>query len=188
MISQRMCTKPTRASVATREHREGGTALLVAMMMLVLMGMLGLASLDTVMRDRQVAGHTSQSRQALYAAEAGIAQGLEMVRTASLGATISPGECISQEIPSYTFPDSGASYQRDTTADGPDASNPEHNVCMLAAAEPCELGGVGEGGNSIEQGQQVFLKTVWDLRLEGRSQGGAGARVQATVNRCHAYN
>jgi len=186
MISERSCAKPNRASVSARGHREGGTALLLAMMMLVLMGMIGLASLDTVMRDRQVAGHTSQSRQALYAAEAGIAQGLEIVRTASLGTAISPGECLSQAIPTTSLAN-GSSFRRDTTADGP-GSDPDLNVCMLATAEPCELGGVGEGGSSAEQGQQIFLKTVWDLRVEGRSQGGAVARVQATVNRCRAYN
>jgi hypothetical protein len=186
MISECSCANATRASVSARGHREGGTALLVAMMMLVLMGMIGLASLDTVMRDRQVAGHTSQSRQALYAAEAGIAQGLQIVRTASLGTAIAPGECLSQAIP-ITSLANGSSFRRDTTADGPGA-DPDLNVCMLATAEPCQLGGVGEGGSSVEQGQQIFLKTVWDLRLEGRSQGGAVSRVQATVNRCRAYN
>ena len=183
MISERSYARPARAPASTRGHREGGAALLITMMMLVLMGMIGLASLDTVLRDRQVAGHTSQSRQALYAAEAGVAQGLEMVHTASLGTAISPGECPSQGIP-FTPLDNGASFRRDTTADGP-GSDPDLNVCMLATAEPCDFGG---GGSSIEQGQQIFLRTVWDLRVEGRSQGGAVARVQATVNRCRAYN
>jgi hypothetical protein len=135
------------------------------------------------MRDRQVAGHTSQARQALYAAEAGIAAGLDMVRTASLGATLSPGECVSQELQPHTFSDSGASYRRDTTADGPVSGYPEYNVCMLATADPCAA-----TDGSIEQGQQIFLNTVWDLRVEGSSQGGAVSRLQATVVRCHAYN
>lgn len=183
MTSTPRSAKPSQPRVATLRRREGGTALLAAMMMLILMGMIGLASLDTVMQDRQVAGHTSQARQALYAAEAGVARGLDVVRTASLGATLSPGECISQEIPSYTFPESGASYQRDTTADGPISGNPEYNVCMLATADPCAV-----MDSSIEQGQQIFLNTVWDLRVEGRSQGGAVSRLQATVARCHAFN
>lgn len=183
MTLRRSCPKVVHPRVSGRGRREGGTALLIAMMMLVLMGMIGLASLDTVMQDRQVAGHTSQARQALYAAEAGVARGLDMVRTASLGSALSPGECINQELPAHTFPDSGASYQRDLTADGPISGNPEYNVCMLATADPC-----GSTDSSIEQGQQIFLNTVWDLRVEGHSQGGAVSRVQATVVRCHAYN
>ena len=54
-----------------RTRREGGAALLVAMLMLVLMGMIGLASMDTVMRDRQVAGFQNLAQTALYAADAG---------------------------------------------------------------------------------------------------------------------
>ena len=48
-----------------RPRREGGAALLMAMLMLVLMGMIGLASLDAVMRDRQASGFQNLSQSAL---------------------------------------------------------------------------------------------------------------------------
>ena len=43
--------------------------------MLVLMGFLGLAALERVGRDEQVAGFQNRARTAFYAAEAGIAEG-----------------------------------------------------------------------------------------------------------------
>ena len=48
-------------------------ALLMTMLLLILMGMIGLASLDTVMRDRQVAGYQNLAQTAHYAADAGLA-------------------------------------------------------------------------------------------------------------------
>ena len=164
-------------------RRESGVALIISIMMLVLLGLIGMASLNTVMRDRQVAGHTSRARMALYAADAGIASGLDMIRTATLAAALSPGDCISQPVPTTVLPN-GSTFEPDPTApDGPDALNPTANVCMLATAEPCKI-----LDSSVEQGQQVYLNTIWDLRVQGRTPDGAVGRVQATVIRCHAFN
>ena len=63
----------------SRKH-EGGAALLIAMLILAFMGVIGLASLDTVTRDRQVAGFQSRAQTALYAAEAGVAFGIGLIR------------------------------------------------------------------------------------------------------------
>ena len=60
-------------------RREEGAALLVAVLLLALMGIVGLASMETVTRDRQVAGYQSRAQTALYAAEGGISQALEMI-------------------------------------------------------------------------------------------------------------
>lgn len=62
------------------DRRERGSALFVAVMMLTLMGFLGLAALDRVTRDEQVAGYQNRARTAFYAAEAGIAEGRRIVR------------------------------------------------------------------------------------------------------------
>ena len=66
---------------------------------------------------------------------------------------------------------------------GPDATAPTSQICMLAAAEPCD-----EIDSSIEVGQPIFLYTVWNLRTQGVAPGGATARIQATAERCHAFN
>ncbi len=166
----------TTAMTGDRQHREGGAALIVSMMMLVLMGLLGMASLDSAMRDRQIAGYTSRARSALYAADAGVAAALDMVRTAPLPTALTPGDCIAQVLPETNLPN-GTSFQPDTTA----ASN---NVCMLASADPCS-----ELDASIEVGSgSTFLYTLWDMRVQGETTDGAVARVQATSQRCHAFN
>ena len=157
----------------TRRH-ERGAALLVAMVLMALMGIIGFASLDTVMRDRQMSGNHSLSQSALYAADAGIAAALDVVRTEVVTAALAPGDCLTNTVPSVTLPN-GSTYGPDTTA--------PNQICMLASAEPCS-----QIDASIEQGQPVFLNTVWNLRSEGTAPGGARARAQATVVRCHAFN
>jgi hypothetical protein len=155
--------------------REGGAALLVAMLMLVMMGMIGLASLDTVMRDRQVAGFQNLAQTALYAADAGVAESLDILRTEIVGAALSPGDCLATTLPDTDL-GGGVSYEADPTA-------PVGEICMLASAEPC-----AEIDASIEQGQPIYLYTVWNVRAQGVAPGGATSRIHATAERCHAFN
>jgi Tfp pilus assembly protein PilX len=158
-----------------RARGQEGMALVIALLMLVLLSVVGLQSMDTVMRDRQVAGHTSRSRLALYAADAGIAQGLEMIRTSTLGGALAPGDCLPNPLPATGLPN-GTSY-------GPDPTAPTPNVCMLSSADPC-----APLDSSVELGGTQWLYTVWNLRVQGQTPDGARSRVQATVARCHAFN
>ena len=158
-----------------RSKHEEGIALLVAMLMLVLMGMIGLASLDTVMRDRQVAGFQNLAQSALYAADAGVADSLDILRTEIVGAALSPGDCLDSVLP-VTNLGGGASYRPD-----PDAAS--NQICMLASAEPC-----AEIDASIEMGQPIYLYTIWNVRVQGQAPAGATSRIHATAERCHAFN
>lgn len=167
--------RPHLPAARPRSRRETGTALIVAMLLLALMGIIGLASLDTVMRDRQVAGHTSLAQTALYAADAGVAASLDILRTEIVGSALTAGDCLVSTLPATNL-SNGASYAPDSTA-------PSNQICMLASAQPC-----AELDASIEQGQPIFLETVWNVRTEGSSVGGATSRVHATVERCHAFN
>lgn len=178
----RMTSMIQRGDLAVAEgdrcgnRREEGTALLVAILMLVLMGLLGMASLDSVMRDRQVAGYTSRARSALYAADAGVAASLDMVRTATLPTALAPGDCMAAVLPTTNLPN-GTSYQPDTSAT-------TSSICMLSSAGPCS-----ELDASIEVGAgSIYLYTLWDMRIQGQTADGAVARVQATSQRCHAFN
>ena len=56
-------------------RRQEGSALLVTVMLLVLLGVIGVAAMDASRVDQQVAGFGKRSQLAFYAAEAGIAQG-----------------------------------------------------------------------------------------------------------------
>lgn len=156
-------------------RREAGSALLVTMLLLVLMGMIGLASLDTVMRDRQVAGFQNQAQTALYAADAGVAESLDITRTEVVGTALAPGDCLETTLPTTSL-GGGVSYRTDPSA-------PVDEICMLASADPC-----AELDASIEMGQPIYLYTVWNVRVQGNAAGGATSRVQASVDRCHAFN
>ena len=165
----------TSIRAGRNRRREGGAALLIAMLLLTAMALIGFASLQTVMRDREVTGYTSQSQTALYGADAAIADSLEVIRTQSVGNQVVAGDCLAAPVPTATLPN-GVTY-------GPDGTAPTNQICMLAAAEPCE-----EMASSIEQGQPIYLYTVWNVRTQGVAPGGATARIQATAERCHAFN
>ncbi len=160
---------------ALERRRESGAALLVAVLLLALMGIVGLASLDTVMRDRQVAGFSSNAQTALYAADAGVAASLDIIRQEIVGAALAPGDCLTTVLPQTALPNA-SSYRPDPTA-------PTNQICMMASAEPCS-----EIDASIELGQPVYLYTVWNVRSEGLAPGGTAVRVHATAERCHAFN
>ena len=168
-------TQPSPLGLHSRRRREGGAALLVAMLLMVAMTLIGFASLNTVMRDRETAGFSSLGQAALYGADAGLAASLDVLRTQILGNAVSAGDCLTAPVPSATLPN-GTTYGPDTTA-----ANPA--ICMVAAAEPCD-----ELGSSIEVGQPIYLYTVWNVRTEGVAPAGATSRIQATVERCHAFN
>ena len=151
----------------TARRREGGAALLVSMLLLTAMALIGFASLNTVMRDREVSGYTTQSQTALLGADAALAHSLDTIRKEVVGIAISAGDCLPGTIPTATLPN-GVVY-------GADATAPTNQICMLAAAEPC-----AELDSSTELGQPVYLYTVWNLRTQGVSPGGATSRIQAT--------
>lgn len=171
----------TPQTLERRSRRQRGASLLIAMMMLALMGLVGMASLDTVMRDRQVAGYSSLAQSALYAADAGVAESLDLLRQEVTSEALTKGDCLTGDLldknaTQRTLPN-GAFYR-----DDPSAPNNEH-ICMLAAAEPCP-----EVGGSLELGQPIYLRTVWNVRVQGVAPGGATAQVMATAERCHAFN
>ncbi len=143
------------------------------MLLLALMGMMGLASLDTVMRDRQMTGFQNQAQSALYAADAGIAEALDIMRTETVAGALYPGDCLPTKIPSTSL-GGGRSYVADPDDD---------EICMLSTAEPCS-----QFDAEIGVGSPTFLNTVWNARVEGSAPGGATSSVQATVTRCHAYS
>ena len=145
------------------------------MMLLAAMALIGFASLSTVMRDREVVGYSNQGQSALFGADAALAASLDVIRKQVVGVAVGAGECLTAPVPTGSLPN-GVDY-------GPDATAASPNICMLAAAEPC-----AELDSSIEQGQPIYLYTVWNVRTQGTAPTGATSRVQATAERCHAFN
>ncbi len=149
-------------------RREEGAALLVAVMMLVLMGVLGLAALDTVSQDRQVAGFQSRARAAFYAAEAGIVDGKNLVRTAG-SRTVTPALGVSTLGDGATYPFGLPSYQGD-----PDFANP---VRYERDGPPW-----AEGGD-LRVGKLKLVNTLWQVNVQGDTPDGAVARLEAMLSK-----
>jgi hypothetical protein len=143
------------------ERREGGSALLVTVMLLLLIGLVGLAALNTTTRDQQVAGFQNRKRVALYAAEAGVAEALETLTT-----TQTPAVSTATIGDSSLFPYGQPSYRPDPSVTDPidDLGN---------APFP------GMGLNLGQGGLPTYQLNYWRVRVEGQAPGGSQARLEA---------
>ena len=190
-------------------RREQGAALLVAVLLLALMGIVGLASMETVTRDRQVAGYQSRAQTALYAAEGGISQALEMIDD-EVADRAPRGEAALLEwtpstiVPPATapvFPSVGNAETLgvDFPAPGPPRfyMDPDARDPNDLTAAPQAIRYIGKGlpcsnwpPMSQEQGRNLpdWRESLWDIRVRGDSPGGARTNIQATGAKCFAYN
>lgn len=167
-------------------RRESGAALFVAVLMLAMMGLVGLASLDTVMRDRQVAGFQSRARTALYAAEAGVAwgQGLVFQQVQALAVEgVSALHAFDPAFPTELAPQ----YLGDGGVANPSfLQDPDPAVTQavdyLGKGHDCE-GWI----MSDEYGSAQWREALFDVRVEGRTPEGARARIQAITTACYPF-
>jgi Tfp pilus assembly protein PilX len=145
--------------------REGGSALFVSMMLLVLLGLVGFAALETVTRDQQVAGFQNHKRVAFYAAEAGLVAAVQSLETT--GAAAFPQTNLGDTA---TYPYGRPSYQLDTSG-GPAIED----LGTTSAAS----GGMNMaiGGNGVPV-QKVHY---WRVKVQGQAASGTTSRVEALV-------
>ena len=61
--------------------RQQGSALLIVMLVMAMMGLIGFAALEAVTRDQRVAGFLKRKKIAFFAAEAGVSAALHALRT-----------------------------------------------------------------------------------------------------------
>jgi hypothetical protein len=140
-------------------RRDVGSALFVAVMMLVLMGALGLAAMETMTRDRQVAGFQNRARSAFFAAEGGGAQGRSAVRTVG----------SRNDLPALAATDLGDAALYDREAQLP------RFFGDAAFANPIRYvrdGGVAAGMNLGSKTK--FVNTMWQINVVGQSPNAAG--------------
>jgi Tfp pilus assembly protein PilX len=136
-------------------------ALLVTVMLLFMMALIGFAALDLVMADQQVAGFQNRKKVAFYAAEAGIAQALETLRTNN-----------TPTITATTLGDSSA-YPFGRPSYAPDSSVPD-------AVEDLGLGPMsGVALNIGQNGGPLFQLQFWRMHVQGQGPGGSIARLEA---------
>jgi hypothetical protein len=144
-----------------REIRsQSGSAMVIAMLMLVLMGLIGFAALATVTRDVQVAGAQYQKKSAFYAAEAAISKALETMRTTGTPA-----------IPSTDLGDGGV-YPH---------GQPSYSVDTIEADPVESLGVGGFPGMNLQLGQDgtpMFQMQMFRVRVQGTASGGSLSRLE----------
>ena len=140
--------------------REAGIALLASVLLLLMLASIGLASLNVVERDQQVAGYLNRKAIALHAADAGVARAL-----GELSATGTPSVPTTAIGDSSLYPHGQPSYRTD-----PNAANP------IEKAGKGSLGGhtlnIGAGGGA------TFEVQYWKIRVQGEAPGGSIARVE----------
>ena len=147
-------------------RQKEGSALLVAVMMLVLMGLIGMAALDTMTKDRQVAGFQNRARMAFYAADAGVATGLNLVRTAANRAA-TPALPVTTLGDAVIYP-----YGQPAFTGDPLVANP-----VVYSKD----GGPVQGMNL--QVPVQFVNTLWDIRVEGQTSDGGRSHLEAMATK-----
>ena len=189
------------SAASERPHgrlREDGAALLVTVLLLALMGIVGVSSMDIVMRDRQIAGFQKNAKTALYSADAGISLALSILRTNAQALAAGGEGALGAFDPA--FPGKGADPLRviglDFPAPGspsfgmdPDAADPNDATAPAQAVRYIGKGDVCPGWvMSSEVGSVEWAEALWDVRVQGTNPGGTVFSVQATGSSCHPYN
>ena len=117
---------PNPTPISGERRHEAGAALLIAMLLLAMLGVIGLASMETVTRDRQVAGFQNRGRAALYAAEAGVAHATGIIRQNAQ--VLAPGGEGALESFDPAFPGKGATAVASLGADFPAPGSPSYRM------------------------------------------------------------
>jgi hypothetical protein len=142
------------------QKREAGIALLASVLLLLMLASIGLAALNVVERDQQVAGYLNRKAIALHAADAAIARALDTMAT-----TGTPNVPPTTMGDSTLYPYGQPSYRTDTTS-----------------AAPIEKTGKGTlGGHTLNIGSNggaQFEVQYWKIRVQGEAPGGSIARVE----------
>ena len=148
---------------------EEGSALLLTVMVLLLLGLIGVAALNTVSRDQQVAGLQNRKRIALYAAEAGISDALaQSITDVSIDPVV---PAAAQPLGDATiYPHGLPSFRADPTV-----ADATENL-GTRAMQNMTLN-IGQGGSP------QFLNEFWRIRVQGQAPGGTIARIEAVSAR-----
>lgn len=154
------------------DRRQKGSAMLIAVMMLVLMGLLGVAAMDTSSQDQQIAGLTNRSRSAFHAAEAGASHGRQLITVANDRSSLpNLPQTFLGDAPMYAQYQSQPQYY-------PDPSPPDGG----APIEYVEDGGPAEGMNLANP---KYVNTIWRINVVGQSPENAGGVWSQRASTAH---
>jgi len=141
--------------------REAGIALLASVLLLLMLASIGLAALNIVERDQQVAGYLNRKAMALHAADAAVARAL-----GTLAATGTPSVPNTTMGSSSLYPGGQPSYRTDTTAADP------IKKAGKGSLPGYQIGGAGGGAEA------PYSVQYWKIRVQGEAPGGSIARVE----------
>jgi Tfp pilus assembly protein PilX len=147
--------------MSTREtRRQGGFALLLVVLMLLMLASLGFAAMNVVQGDQMVAGYLNRKKMSLHAADAGVAKAMETLQQNGTP-TIPTTNLGDTSLYSYGQP----RYAQDSTAATP--------------VENLGVGGIQGMNLSIGQnGQITYQVQYWKVRVQGEAPGGTVSRVE----------
>jgi len=139
--------------------REQGIALLISMMVLISLSLLVMGSLESVMRDQQIAGFQNRKRVALHAADAGSSA----ARAAVFGA-VTPTLAATDLGDAALYPNGMPSFRLDPAATDP---------IFYMGYTPWAAGSL-----NISNGSPKFEVRFWRFQIEGVEPTGSTARVE----------
>lgn len=143
------------------KSRESGIALLASVLLLLMLASIGLAALNVVERDQQVAGYLNRKALALHAADAAVSRAL-----GTLAATGTPTVPATSMGDTTLYPGGQPSYRTDTTAADP------IKKAGTGSLPGYQLG--GSGGGAVAP----YSVQYWKIRVQGEAPGGSIARVE----------
>jgi len=153
----------------SRKHQQG-TALLIVMLVMAMMGVIGFAALEAVTRDQRVAGFMKRKKAAFFAAESGVSAALYALRTTEepdfASSTVGNASWFTQGLPTYSLDTSGG-------------------------ASTTNLGqGTLPGFNMTTQGynQSKFVLRFWEVKVKGEAFGGTVSRIAFASGTIEATN
>ena len=157
-------------------RRESGSALIITVLVMLLLGAIGISALDTVMRDQQVAGYQNRASTAFYAAEAGVAQAKDLVRRNVLSG-----------VEKLSFADYATAVSI-----GDSSLYPEGQPIYYGSPEPGEdpvqsldesLKIAGAAGSDMRQGMGPRWNNfaLWKIRVAGQTPDGAVSRIEVVT-------
>ncbi len=140
--------------------RQQGSALLIVMLVMAMMGLIGFAALEAVTRDQRVAGFLKRKKIAFFAAESGVSTALQALQVNDdptfAQATVGDTSWFQQGLPTYSLDTSGGAASKD-------------------------LGTGALPGMNMQIGQNntpKFTIRYWEVNVKGEAVGGTISRIQ----------
>lgn len=142
------------------QKRQRGSALLIVMLVMAMMGIIGFAALEAVTRDQRVAGFMKRKKVAFFAAESGVSAAILALRATDqpdfTSATVGDVSWFEHGLPTYSLDTSSGASSTDLGNAGPPP---------------------GYSLNTGQNGQAQFTIRYWEVHVKGEAFGGTVSRI-----------